>query len=307
MRIAFFTYWGMIGNHVLEWLVQNTDNEIVAVVSRPGEPGETIREVSFKYYLPLYQPPVNVNDPRFLDVLRRLEPDLFISMYFGRLFSPEALAVPRLGCINMHPSLLPKYRGQGPSTWPIINGETETGQTVHWLDEGIDTGDIIAQKAIPIDPEDTGATLGAKLADLGVELFIETWPLIESGRAPRIPQDDSQAIYSVAARRQHARIDWQKSAERIRNLVRAFTRPGRGAWTRIGGKRLLVWEVRPLEQPLSAEGKVAGDILGVVGGGPVVLTGDGQLLLTSTQVGRGGPDLASHLGQIVGQLRTHLG
>ncbi|MDP6779650.1 MAG: formyltransferase family protein, partial [Candidatus Latescibacteria bacterium] len=109
MRVAYFTYWGNIGTTVLEWLATSSGDEIVAVISRPGKEGEAIKDVAFRHYLPLYQPPVNVNDPGFIESLRRLEPDLSVSMYFGRLFSPELLSVPRMGCVNMHPTLLPKY------------------------------------------------------------------------------------------------------------------------------------------------------------------------------------------------------
>ena len=305
MRIAFFSFWGAIGTQVLDFLVNHTQNEIVAVTTRPGPPAEPMREMAFKYYLPLYQPIVNTNDPKFLDVLRKLEPDIFVSMYYGRLFSPEALAVPRLGCLNMHPSLLPKGRGQGPSTWPIINGDTETGQTVHWLNEGIDTGDVIAQKAVPIDPEDTPGSLGGKLLKAGVELFIETWPLIESGKAPRIKQDDSQATYYVAPRSEHARIDWKKPAGQIRNLVRAFGKPDRGAWGRIAGKRFQVWQAKAVERAVASQAR-PGTILAVTGGGLLVQTGEGQILLTETQVEEG-MDLISYLGKLPGEIKVRLG
>jgi methionyl-tRNA formyltransferase len=297
MRIVYFTYWGKIGDRVLEWMVNSTDEEIIAVISRPGDQGESIKDIAFRYYLPLYQPPENVNDHKFIEVLRKLKPDLFISMYFGRLFSPELLDVPKLGCINMHPSLLPKGRGQGPSTWPIVYGDTETGQTIHYLDEGIDSGDIIAQRAIPIDPGDTSSTLGTKLEDLGFKLFTEMWPLIASGKAPRTPQDHSKATYTVAARREHARIDWTKTAVEISNLCRAFT-AGLGAWARLGEKRLYVWKSEPYTGALTLEAKQPGHILAVTGNGIVVQAGDGPLLMTRTQVGRDGPDLTTYLGSI---------
>ena len=306
MRIAYFTYWGSIGPRVLSWLVQETDEEIVAVVSRPGEQGEAIRDVAFEHYLPLYQPPENVNDPKFLDVLRALEPDVFISMYFGRLFSPDTLAVPRIGCVNMHPTLLPKYRGQGPTTWPIVHGETETGQTIHWLDAGIDTGDMIAQRAIPLAPDDTGSTLNKKLVDLGVELFTETWPLISSGVAPRIVQDDSLATYSVAPKRKHARINWSKSTREISNLCRAFV-DGKGAWARVGGKRLYVWKAVPYRGRLKFEAGAPGQVLAVSGGGVVVQAGDDPLLLSQTRVTQDGPDLLTYLGGTVGAVPVVLG
>jgi methionyl-tRNA formyltransferase len=306
MRIVYFTYWGTIGDRVLEWMVEHTDDTIVAVVSRPGEPGETVKDVAFKYYLPLYQPPVNINDPSFLDVLRALEPDVFISMYFGRLFSPDLLAVPKVGCINMHPSLLPKYRGQGPTTWPLYYGDTETGQTVHWLDEGIDSGDIIAQRAIPIEPKDTSRTLGRKLEQLGIELFVETWPLISAGKAPRVKQDDSLATYSVAGRPRHAVIDWSRTAVELCNQVRAFT-AGYGARTRLGERRLYVWSAKPYQGALVVEPGVPGQILGVAESGVVIQAGDGPIVLTKTSVGREGPDLLSYLGGALGAMSIVLG
>ncbi|MDP6776769.1 MAG: formyltransferase family protein, partial [Candidatus Latescibacteria bacterium] len=200
----------------------------------------------------------------------------------------------------------PKYRGQGPNVWPIANGDAETGQTIHWLDEGIDTGDIIAQKAMPLLPTDTGATLGEKLERLGAELFIETWPLIASGTAPRIKQDDSQATYSVAPKRKHARIDWSKSAEEIGNLCRAFT-SGKGAWARIGGKRLYVWEAEPYRGEPALEGDTPGQATGVTGKGVVVQTGGGSLLLVRTEVTQGGTDLLTALGGGLGSVPIILG
>lgn len=295
MRIVYFTYWGTIGDRVLEWMVSNTKDEIVGVVSRPGGAGETIMDVAFKYYLPLYQPPENINDPKFLEVLRKLEPDVFISMYFGRLFSPDLLAVPKVGCINMHPSLLPKYRGQGPSTWPLYYGDTETGQTIHWLDEGIDSGDVIAQRAIPIAHDDTSKTLGRKLEDLGVALFGETWPLISAGKAPREKQDDSLATYSVAGRPRHAVIDWTRTVVELCNQVRAFT-AGYGARTQLGERRLYVWEANPYKGELALDAGVPGRVLGVAESGIVVQAGDGSIVLTRTSVGKDGPDLLAFLG-----------
>jgi methionyl-tRNA formyltransferase len=302
MRVVFLTYWGTIGDRILEWMIENTDDEIVAVVTRPGSSGETIKDIVFENYLPLYQPPGNVNVPGFLNELRRLEPDLFVSMYFGRLFSPEMLAIPTAGCINMHPSLLPKYRGQGPSTWPIVNGDSETGQTIHWLDEGIDSGDIIAQRAIPIDPEDTGTTLSEKLTELGIELFTETWPMISAGEAPRIPQDDDEATYSVAPRKTHRRIPWEEPAERIHNRVRAFTHPRRGAWTELGGETLCVWDAVATDRGPEASEAVPGQILAVLGDGVVVQAGEGRVLIREGSVGREGPDMVSFLGGLSGRV-----
>ena len=296
MRVVFFSFYGAIGRRVLEWMLDNTDEEFVGVVSRVGEQGDTIQQLAFERYLPFYRPQGNINAPEFIEVLRKLQPDLFISMYFGRLFSPDLLGVPKKGCINMHPSMLPKGRGQGPSTWPIVNGDSESGQTIHYLDEGIDSGDIIAQRSVPIDPDDNSSTLGRKLVDVGVELFKDTWPLISAGTAPRIPQNDDEATYTVAARREHARINWNESAEYLSRFCRAFE-VGGGAWARVAGKRLYVWKATPYKGAASlGGGALPGQLIGVVGSGLVVQTGGGPLVLSKTEVSKGGPDLMSFLG-----------
>jgi methionyl-tRNA formyltransferase len=206
----------------------------------------------------------------------------------------------------MHPTLLPKYRGQGPTTWPLVNGDTETGQTIHWLDEGIDSGDIIAQRTISIQSDDDSNTLNTKLVDLGVELFIETWPLVASGKAPRIKQDDSQATYSVAPKRKHARIDWKKSAREISNLCRAF-KAGKGAWARVAGKRLYVWRAKPYKGKVKIEDGLPGQVLAVTESGVVVQAGDGPVLLTETQVTQKGPDLVTFLSGAAGTVPIVIG
>ena len=279
MRIVIFAYWGDIGVRCFKWLMEQGE-QVVAVVTRPGAMGDAAAEAVFPYYVPLYRPPINVNDPVFIEVLRGLKADLFFSTYFGRLFSPEVLAIPRLGCINMHNSLLPKYRGQSPSTWGIVNGDTEGGQTIHYLDAGIDSGDMIAKRAIPIEPDDTGASFGRKLIDLGVELFQDTYPLIKAGAAPRTPQNDEEATYCVAARPSHGQIDWTKSAAEIYSLARAFSDPPRGAYTYLGREKLMAYWCQVAEETLPFEGQLPGQVLALAGGGALVQTGSGQVVLT---------------------------
>ena len=140
--------------------------------------------------------------------------------------------------------------------------------------------------------------MGAKLEDLGFDLFTDTWPLIASGDAPRIPQDHSQATYTVAARREHACIDWTKTAAQISNLCRAFT-DGLGAWSHLGEKRLYVWKAEPYTGNLALEEKQPSQILGITGRGVLVQAGDGPVLLTETEVGRGGPDMLTYLGGMI--------
>jgi len=282
LRIVFFSYRGTIGARCLEWLLGRSDAETLAVVTWPDyvhpEIRIAVKEVLYDAHLPLYQPR-DPNSPGFVEVMRSLEPDLFVSMYFGKLFKAPLLAVPRLGCVNIHNSLLPRYRGQAPSIWAVANGDTVSGQTMHYLDEGVDTGDIIAQKSCPVTDEDTGYTLGAKLEDLGVALFKEAFPMVLSGNAPRQPQDDSLATRCRSPRPSDLRIDWTKSALGVRNFVRAFTAPMAGAYTRAAGLTGRVWEVRPTSDDERWPSGRPGDVVGVAPSGPVVRCGDGCVVL----------------------------
>lgn len=286
MRIVFFSYRGTIGARCLQWLLDQPQAEVAAVVTWPDyvhpEIRIAVKEVLYDAHLPLYQPR-DVNSPAFVNLLESLSPDLFVSMYFGKLFRAPLLAVPRHGCVNIHNSLLPRYRGQAPNVWAIANGDTVSGQTMHYLDEGMDTGDIIAQKEIPVLPTDTGYTLGAKLEDLGVELFKEAFPAVLNGTATRQKQDDSLATVCRSPRPQDLRLDWSKPAESISNFVRAFTRPSRGAFTRFGGLTVRVWAARPAEVPWAA-GCAPGDVAGVLAEGPVVRCGDGCVVLSDFEV-----------------------
>jgi len=288
MRIVFFSYRGTIGARCLEWLLRRQDAEVLAVVTWPDyvhpEIKIAVKEVLYDAHIPLYQPR-DVNSPKFVAVLESMEPDLFVSMYFGKLFKPTLLAVPRHGCVNLHNSLLPRYRGQAPSIWAVANGDEEAGQTLHYLDEGMDTGDIIAAKSIPISPDDTGYTLGLKLEDLGVELFKEAFPAVLAGTAPRRPQDDSQATVCRAPRRSDARINWNKPAQSVANFVRAFTRPLMGAFTELGGRTVRIWEAAVVDEPEPwHESSLPGDIIGVGKSGPIVRCSDGAVVLQDFEV-----------------------
>ncbi|NPV08854.1 MAG: methionyl-tRNA formyltransferase [Anaerolineae bacterium] len=287
MRIVFFSYRGTIGARCLQWLLQQPQAEVLAVVTWPDyvhpEIKIAVKEVLYDAHLPLYQPR-DVNSSAFVALLHSLRPDLFVSMYFGKLFKAPLLSVPPQGCVNIHNSLLPRYRGQAPNIWAVANGDTVSGQTMHYLDEGMDTGDIIARKEIPVDPADTGYTLGAKLEDLGVELFKEAFPAVLNGTAGRQKQDDSQATVCRAPRPHDARIDWTRPAPAIANFVRAFTRPYMGAFTRLGGLTVRVWSSRPApELPWQADA-APGDVAGVEAEGPIVRCGQGHLILTDFEV-----------------------
>ncbi len=307
MRIVFFSYRGAIGARCLRWLLDRPEAEVAAVVTWPDyvhpEIDIAVKEVLYDAHLPLYQPR-DVNSSAFVERMARLEPDVFVSMYFGKIFKPALLSVPRHGCVNIHNSLLPRYRGQAPGLWAVASGDTVTGQTMHYLDEGIDTGDIIAQKSIPIEPDDTGHTVGVKLEDLGVELFREAFPSVLAGTAERRPQDNSLATVCRSPRPRDLRIDWNRPADSVANFVRAFTRPVAGAWTRLGGLRVRVWAARPT--PAGCADAAPGEVVGVTALGPLVKCGSGAVVLTDFEV-QGIEDRAAALGLVAAGRRSFTG
>jgi len=286
-----------IGVKYLKELLKRREN-IVGVVTHPEDlpvstfpPDEyCVRKIAFENCLPVYQPkPENINGPKFIEVLKGLNPDLIISASFPVIFSKEILGIPRLGCVNTHRSFLPKYRGSWPDLWTIINGEHEAGVTIHYLNEGIDSGDIIAQKSVKVSPVDTGFTLGfEKFSRTALELFKETFPLIKEEKAPGIPQNDEEATY-YSWQPKYAQINWTKSAVDIHNLVRALTypHPAGGAFTFLAGEKLRVWRSKVVSQKRNCShlqnDKVPGQVLGVTGQGLLVSTGEGLLLLTELE------------------------
>jgi methionyl-tRNA formyltransferase len=186
--------------------------------------------------------------------------------------------------VNLHGSLLPKYRGRNPVNWVLVNGETETGVTLHYMTEEADAGDIIAQRALPIDGEDTALTLYRKMSDLALALFSETYPLLRTGTVPRIPQDPTRATVFRGRTAEDGLIQWGWPAGRVYNLIRAVTHPYPGAFTHFRGKRLFLWEARTP----ATDGRGAtppGCVAEVnAGQGLLVGTGAGGLLLTRVQL-----------------------
>ncbi|MEW6388738.1 MAG: formyltransferase, partial [Thermodesulfobacteriota bacterium] len=287
MRLIFMGYHN-IGHICLEGLIElcrELGDEIVAVVTHADNPQENIwfasvRELAFRNFLPVYQPE-NPNDPAFVEVLRRLEPDFLFSCYYRYMLKKPLLDLPRLGALNLHGSLLPRYRGRVPINWVLVHGETETGVTLHYMEEKADRGDMVGQKRVPIVEEDTAYTLFGKMTAAAGELIRDTYPLLRSGMAPRVPQDQSQASYFGGRRPEDGQIDWRQPALKIYNLVRAVTHPYPGAFTYLNGKKLFIWWGRPLAAPAAAPpGRIVGVLLGE---GLLVATGDGQLLLTQAQ------------------------
>ncbi|MFS8524082.1 MAG: methionyl-tRNA formyltransferase [Limnochordales bacterium] len=242
-----------------------------------------VKAAALEANLPVFQPR-RLRDPEALEALRRLAPDVIVVVAFGQLLPKEVLELPPLGCINVHASLLPKYRGAAPIQAAIAAGETVTGVTTMYMDEGLDTGDMILRREVPIGPEDDAGTMHDKLADAGAELLVETLRLVAAGAAPRTPQDDAQATYAPKVEREHAAIDWRKSAAELFHHVRAY-RPWPGAYTGHRGRILKILDVVPLEDaPDAGEAQGAdraepGRVVAVMPDGFVVQTGRGRLLV----------------------------
>jgi methionyl-tRNA formyltransferase len=224
--------------------------EVVGVVTRADKPRgrglhvepPPVARAANEYALEVLQP-ASLRDPAVVARLRALEPDIGVLVAYGRLVPPDVLAVPPRGIVNVHPSLLPRYRGAAPIARAIAAGETETGVTILYLSEELDAGDVILQKRVPIAPDDTTGTLTARLAEEGAGLLTEALRLIEAGRAPRHPQDPSRATPAPRLRREEGEVDWRRPAAAIVNLVRACD-PWPGAFTYAQDQELKIWRAR---------------------------------------------------------------
>ena len=214
--------------------------EIVGVVTQPDRPSgrgkrltpTPIKVVAAAHNLPIYQPE-RVRHRDSVQALRELQPDVIIVVAFGQILPESILALPPYGCLNVHPSCLPKYRGAAPIQWALINGETETGVTIMLLDEGEDTGDIILQNSLPIDTSDDAATLSTRLANLAPALLIQALGRISDGPPPHQPQDHVQATRAPRLTKEVGLINWNQPADQIRNLVRGVSIwPGAYTWVK---------------------------------------------------------------------------
>ena len=270
------------GKAVLEALLKRGD-EVVAVYVAPEKPGQKadpLKEAALAAKLPVYQP-ASYRKPEVWEEFKALKPDLQV-MAFVTLFVPEEfLNIPTHGSIQYHPSLLPAYRGASAINWPIILGEKETGLSIFWPDNGLDTGDVLLTKKTPIGPNDTlGSVYFDRLFPMGVEAMLESVDLVKAGKAPRIKQDESKATYEGRATADIARIDWGKSWRQIDPLVRGCN-PAPGAWTTLDGKTLQIFDVTPLpaKDPKGIGGKY-GEVVAVEADGFTVVCPDGRIKVT---------------------------
>jgi methionyl-tRNA formyltransferase len=280
-----------IGHICLEVLIdlcRQFDDDIAAVVTHEDNPREqiwfkSVKELAQAHNLPVYTPE-NPNDPAFVEFLRNLSPDFIFSCYYRLMLKQPILDIPTMGALNLHGSLLPRYRGRCPVNWVLVQGEPLTGVTLHYMEAKPDCGDIVAQAQVPITPEDTALTLSDKLTKAAGELMRRTYPLLRMDLAPRIPQDHSRASYFGGRTPEDGRIDWRQPADQIYNLIRAVTQPFPGAFTTWQGKKIFLWagrvasnhqepELPPGKVSISAEKKLV-----------LVGTGQGVLVVQAAQV-----------------------
>ena len=270
----------------LDALLHSPD-EVVGVVTQPDRPKgrgqelalSPVKLVAQRAKIPILQP-LKMKDPAFLEVLQAWRPDLIVVAAFGRILPKMILDLPPQGCVNVHASLLPKYRGAGPIQWAVINGERETGITTMLMDEGMDTGAILLQESVPIAADDTAGSLSVKLAAVGGRLLIETLRRLKEGRLTPCPQDSGRASMAPLLKKEDGLLDWSLPAAAIVNRVRGLS-PWPGAYTYLGTDRWSVWKAQALDR--SAPTVLPGTIVEAAKEGVSVATGSGTLRVTEVQ------------------------
>jgi methionyl-tRNA formyltransferase len=245
-------------------------HEITAVFTQPDKPAgrgkqmhtPPVKKFALEHGLPVYQPARIKANEEVRAVFEQAAPDCCVVAAYGKILPEWLLAIPKLGCINVHASLLPRYRGAAPINWAIASGESETGVTIMQMDAGMDTGPMLAKRTIEIGAEETAPELSARLSQLGAKLLSEALGRIERGEVNPEAQDDSQATYAPMLKRDDGLIDWSRSARELANRVRAF-QPWPGAYTFLQGSRLTIWRAKEVSiesldsEPAGAPGTIA--------------------------------------------------
>ena len=230
--------------------IYNNGNEIIGVVTNPDKPMKMIptpvKEFSIEKNIKVYQPIKVKNNTEFIEEIKSLNPDVICVVAYGKILPKEILEIPKYGCINVHGSLLPQYRGAAPIQWAILNGDKKTGITTMYMDIGMDTGDMILKEEVEIGENETTGELWERLSKIGGKLLVETLNKIKEGTAPRIPQGEEYTMAPMLEK-EMAKIDWEsKTKEQIKNLVRGLN-PIIGAYSQINGKKIKFWKVKTME------------------------------------------------------------
>lgn len=261
--------------------------DVIGVVTQPDKQvgrGKKIvfspvKQVAIENNLPVYQP-IKAKEKSFVDEIKDLNPDVIVVVAYGQLLSKEFLQIPTYGCINVHVSLLPKYRGAAPINWVIINGEEKTGVSTMFMDEGLDTGDVILQSEFDLDNEITAGELHDKMTVEGAKILCETLDLIKDGKANRTPQNHEEFSYAPIMDKNLGHVDFTKSAREVHNLVRGVN-PWPSAYTTYMDKKMKVWKTKVLDEKSSKE---PGTILKVDKEGIRVSTKDNVILISEIQM-----------------------
>lgn len=276
MRVALIGQ-AAFGAEVLKGLLAK-GHQVVGVFCPPdrGTKLDPLKEAAQAAGLPVFQPQ-HLKDPEAHDQMASLKPDLAVLAFVTDIAPAKLLAVPKLGAICYHPSILPKYRGSSAINWAIINGESKTGLTIFWVDEGIDTGDMLLQKEVEVGPEETtGEVYFNKLYPLGVEATVEAVDLVAQGKAPRIPQDHSKATYDPPCDEKVAGLDWSQPGRAVFNFIRGCD-PQPGATTTFRGEKVKLYNAKFLEEAHSAP---PGEILAVTDKGLKVAVQGAAVLIS---------------------------
>lgn len=239
--------------------------EIVGVYTQPDKPrgrgykleSSPVKKIAEKYNIPLYQPG-KLRDGDQVNIIKEINPDLIVVVAYGQILSKDILDIPKFGCVNVHGSLLPKYRGAAPVQWSVINGDKITGVTTMFMDEGLDTGDMILRSQTEINEDETSGELMDRLAVLGANVLVDTVKGIEAGKIKREKQDDSRATIARSLDKSNAYIDFSKSASEIHNLIRGLN-PWPVARIKLDGKILKIYRSRVVEGVSDLPGKIVDD------------------------------------------------
>ncbi len=264
-------------------------HEVTAVVTQPDRQKGRGREVQYSpvkecalsYGIPVLQP-LKIKEKDAVEELRKYPADIFVVAAFGQLLSEEILNMPRFGCINIHASLLPAYRGAAPIQWCVINGEEKTGVTIMQMAKGMDTGDILLQKEVVLDEKETGGSLFDRLMETGAELIVEALPKIEAGELIPVVQKEELATYAGKITKDMGNIDFTKAAVTIERLIRGLN-PWPSAFTHYKGKILKIWEADVVSECVNAENPVPGTVIAMDKESFTLATGEGALRIRSLQ------------------------
>lgn len=273
----------------LEALVE-AGHEITLVVTQPDKPKgrghamqyTPVKEVAVRHNLPVYQP-AKIRNEESIQYLEGIEADVMVVVAFGQIIPKRVLDMKKYGCINVHGSLLPKYRGAAPIQWAVIDGEKESGVTTMQMDEGVDTGDMLLKTVVPLEEKETGGSLFDKLSAAGAALCVETLEKLEKGELKPEKQGESPTAYASMLTKDMGKIDWTKDAVSIERLVRGLN-PWPSAYTKLNGKTMKIWECQVIFQSEGASKGVCGEILEVTKDSMIVQTGNGALAVKELQL-----------------------